>query len=436
MAIIATLLTISGCLVLLFISQLWWRSYLNPITLGILVWLPGMVMIHWPPFFLSPLYIHLNRSVHPLLYLALAIALASFWAGCALVKMLSKPGAFDLSARPLSVNVNTPRLLALFALGLALFAFSYLRSGLMGFATLDEKGVAEAQVSLHLGSLSFLMFFLNIGAIGFFARFLETGRWHFAIPMAIAVGCYCLTLQKSPVVQLLGACLVLAVLYPKASHYLLWRTTAHRAVIVGLAFLMVVTMLSMNFARGISAVQMTAAASPVTEQIYIYSGGSALMNMSTTIEGYLPSDPPTMGLYLARPLTWYLVDRSQFVAGAYVEGINAPTYLIYGWVDFRWFGFFILPLVTGILVMLFLRSALKGGLIQIMLGVTAVRVVIFSSATDVILDPTTWILLGVSLIAHVATRDYRAAKIPPAPRMRPARLPARRAYAPPGRPSS
>lgn len=411
---IATVLTILVCGLLVVITQAWWRSYLNPVTLGALVWLPGLIMVHWSPFFLDPRYIHLNRAFSPLAYIALGIAFISFWAGCALVKALSPPDAFAIRRERMLLNADMTRLMALFGLGVALFVYSYLRSGLMDLAYLDEQGVAEARVNLHLGWLSFLMFFLDIGAIGFFTRFLETGRWRYAIPMGIAIVCYSLTLQKSPVIQLLGACLVLAALHPHAARHLLWRTTTHRTAIALLAVTMFIAMIAMNQARGIAVVQMTAASSPIFEQIYIYSGGSALMNVSTTIEGYLPSDPPTMGLYLARPVTWYLVDRSQFVAGAYVEGINAPTYLIYGWVDFRWFGFFILPFVTGILVMVFLRAALTGGLLQMLMAATAARAVIFSNATDVMFDPSTWILLTVGLIAHLLTKNYRSAR-PPAP---------------------
>jgi hypothetical protein len=416
---IVTLITILVCAILFVAARAWWRSYLNPVALGTLVWLPGLIMVNWSPFFLDPRYIYFNRPVTPLIYIALGAAFFSFWAGCAIVKTLSSPDSFALRPGRIRVNTDDRRLFALFAAGLLLFLYSYLRSGLTNLSNLDTREVAEARVSLHLGWLSFLEFFLDIGAIGFFARFLETGKKYLAIPMVIALVCYALTLQKSPVVQLLGACLVLAALHPQASRYLFWRTALHRIVMIALPIVLIAVMIVMNTARGIAVVQMTAASSPIIEQIYIYSGGSAIMNLATTIEGYLPSGDPTLGLYLARPLTWYLVDRSQFVAGAYVEGINASTFLMYAWVDFRWLGFVVTPFLTGVAVMVFLRASLRGGLFQTLLAVTAARTVIFSDATDVVFDQATWIFLGVGGVAHLLTKRYRSValqrpQVPPA----------------------
>lgn len=402
---IATLATIAICALLAALTQAWWRSYLNPVTLGVLVWLPGMIMLHWPPFFLSPLYIHLNRPISPLVYIALALGFGAFWAGCAVVKALSKPDAFAI--QPLRLNADNSRLFLVFGLGLALFVYSYLRSGLTDIAYLDEQGVAEARVGLHLGLLSFFILFLDIGATGFFVRFLQTGRWVFAVPMALAMICYGLTLQKSPILQLIAACLVLMALHPRASRYLFWRSTARKAVLAAIGVAVLASLSFMNQARGISVVQMTGASNPVLEQLYIYSGASAIMNVSVTIEGYLPSDPPRFGLYLGRPLLWYVFDRDLFSVARSFEGINTGTYLIYGWADFRWFGFLLMPFLTGVLVMLFLRAGVRGSLVGIMLAVTAARAVVFSSTTDVLFDPTTWILIALSLAVHLAVKHYR-----------------------------
>ena len=87
---IATLLTIAVVIAPLYASQMWWKSHLNPVTIGILAWTPGLIMLNWQPYFLSPIYIHLNRPVAPELYFALAMGFFSFWAGCAAVKALSR----------------------------------------------------------------------------------------------------------------------------------------------------------------------------------------------------------------------------------------------------------------------------------------------------------------------------------------------------------
>jgi hypothetical protein len=404
---IATLLTIAVVIALLYASQMWWKSHLNPVTIGILAWTPGLIMLHWQPYFLSPIYIHLNRPVAPELYFALAMGFFSFWAGCATLKALSRPAAFQIDHGRLALNINTTRALIFFITGFLVFVYIYLNSGLLELQTLDEIGVAESRLRLHVGPISFIILFMDVAAIGLFVRFLQSrGGLIYVLPMITAMLCQAATLQKSRFMFLVFAAILLAALHPRETYHIFFRTVGRRMFIAGLGISVLLALFAMNAARGVAATQMTAASSSVLEQVYIYSGAAAMQNVSVTLEGYLPSDEPAMGAYLARPVLWHLVDRDLFFVSRYFEGINAATYLIYGWADFRWLGFIITPFVLGIFVMLFLRLTLGGSFIGFVLGVIEMQVLVYSPNTDVMFDPTTLVLIGIGLIAQIFTYPF------------------------------
>lgn len=420
---IATLVTLIVCAVLYGLARAWWHSHLNPVSFGILAWVPALVMVNWPPYFLSPLYIHLNRPISALVYYAMAVGFFSFWAGCALVKTLSQPDAFAIVPARAALHVEWRRLLIVFGIGLAVLIYAYLLSGLLDLSVLDEQQIAESRLRLHLGALSFVILLMDIAAIGFFALFLQSGRWLFCVPTLVALAAYVATLQKSPVVWLLSACLFVGVVHFRASYHIFWRSPARRLGIVAFGAAMFVAFIGMNQARGLAASQLTSASNPVVEQVYIYSGASAIMNVSVTLDGYLPSDDPTMGAFLARPVLWYFLDRDVFESTRYYEGVNAATYLISGWADFRWLGFFITPFLTGIIVMLYIRLGLSGSLFGLIAGAVATRALIFSTATDIIFDPTTMITLALALVASLFARRNQ-------PEMGPDRQPAAARKAP------
>jgi len=397
--VIATLLTIAVVALLLSASQAWWRSWFNPVTWGLLAWTPGLIMMNWPPFFISPLYIHLNRPLIPLLYVALFIAFISFWAGCATAKSLSPANAFVRDPAKLAWRANTTRTLILFGIGFAVFVYAYFNSGLLDMQNLDEVGIAESRVRLHFGWASFLILFMDITGILMFTRFLQRGNPLYALPILIALLCQAATLQKSRFIFLLLGCVFAACLYPKQTYQLFLSSMPRRLLVVLAVVGSLAALMGMNAARGIAVVQMTSASSPLLEQIYIYSNASAIQNVSVTLEGYMPSDAPGMGIYLLRPILWHFLDRDLFFATRYFEGINAATYLIYGWADMRWVGFVVFPFVLGGLSMLFIRAALGGSLIGLMMGVIQLQAVIYSSGTDVMFDPTASIFIGLAAIA-------------------------------------
>ncbi|WP_339345909.1 hypothetical protein [uncultured Sphingomonas sp.] len=400
---LGTLMTLIVCAGFFALSQSWWRSYANPVSLGILAWTPALAMLNWPPYFLSPLYIHLNRPLGINIYLAMGMGFLSFWAGCALVKSLSPAHAFDVVDRD-PKDISPLVSIILFGVGFAVFLYSYYYSGLADLANLDTQQVAESQLNLHLGVLSFVTMFMDMAAIAMFVLFVRTGRITCLVIPALTILCYVATLQKSPVAWLAIAYGTVALVHPRASYHLLLGTPARRTLVVLFAVLLLVGFFAMNEARGLGEEQMTGASGPLMEQIYIYSGASAIMNLSVTVDGYLPSDPMLYGTYLARNVLWHVVDRDLFGATRYFGGVNTGTYLLYGWADFRWPGFVIAPFLTGAIVMAFIRFALSCRFLGIVFGAVAIRAVALSSATDVIFDPVTPIILIIAAGFALAMR--------------------------------
>ena len=414
-----SLVTVVLCLGLARLAWRWWPNYLNPVVLGILAWIPALVMINFPQFFISPIYIHQNRDFSPLVYLAMALGFIGFWAGCATVKSLSAPGIYGAPRPVPPLALDRARLLALYLIGAGIFVYGYLTSGLLDLTAMDEQQVAESRLALHLGPISFLNLFMDIAAIGFFALFLQQRRWLYAGPLVVALLLYSGTLQKSAIVWILTAAIFVSALYPRAFYDLFLRRIATRVILIGAGIGSFAILAATNTARGITASTLTLASNPLLEQFYIYSGATAIKNLSVTLEGYLPSEGPTLGAYLVRTILWNIVDREMFDSGRYFEGVNAATYLNNAWIDFRWAGFLITPFLTGAAVMLYLRFAMSARLAGLVFGAIAMRAVIFSIGTDVIFEPVTWYLLIMALAADVFVQRKKTPMGVPAPLAQP-----------------
>lgn len=402
-------LALLSCVAALAVAIACWRHRLNPIVLGVLAWAPAFVMAAFPREFLSPVYEYLNHDIDVLAFVAMFMGFVSFSLGVMMVLAVVGRRGWDRQLAAHSVQIHDHRLLILFALGLAVFIYSFARAGLGDVVNLDPEEVAESRLRLHLGPLSFVVLFIDIGAIVFLARLLETRRYVYAIPMFVAVICHMVTLHKSPTLFLVMSSVFVFLLYPKAA----WEVVAgtrKRRLVLGIAIAVIlVALLVMNALRGIGIIALTSFEWTWFEQFYIYSGGSAILNLSASVEGYVATPPPTLGLILAKPITWHLVDREMLNATVNLGGINAATYLIYPWSDFRWIGFVITPFLTGMVVTSFFWLALRKTIYGLMLGAIAFKAVIFSVNTDVIFDPTTLVVIVVAFIAHLlASRSRRA----------------------------
>jgi len=395
-----TLAALSVLVLGVLLARTIWPYRLNPILIGVLIWAPAVLLSTLPREFNLPIYSHLNRDIGLGVTAAMLISFIYFSAGvCAVLAVVGSSG-WDSRLLRQPVNVDDGRMALLFCLGFLVFAYSFSRTGLGDVVSLEPNEVAESRLRLHLGPLSFVTLFLDIGAVVFLARMLETRRFIYGLPAVLATVCYMMTLQKSPTVFIALSAAFLFMLQPAAAREMLFGTPRRGLTSVLLVLVVIGALFVMNALRGIGVIPMTTFEWPWFEQVYIYSGATAILNLSASIEGHVPLDPPTMGLLLAKPITWHLVDRNLLDPTRYFEGINAATYLVYPWSDFRWAGFAITPFLTGVLTTLFFRMALRRTIYGLVFGAIAFKAVVFSVNTDVIFDPTTLIQMAIALVAH------------------------------------
>ncbi len=409
LTIIVLVLVVLG----LAVSVRLWPTRINPIFIGIVVWTPGLVMATVPREFVSPLYAHLNHEIGWGVALALLLGFIYFTAGVLTAGALTGRERWSDRLRTHQLALSDARLLLVYGIGLVVFLYSFARSGLTDVVSLDPEEVAESRLRLHLGALSFLVLFLDIGAILFMARLLETRRLVYAWPVAIAVLCQMATLQKSRMLFLVLGSIYLMLLQPDAARSIALGTSRRKLVTTLSAGLLFASLFVMNALRGIGVIQMTEFKSPLFEQIYIYSGATAILDLSSAIEGLVPTDPPRLGLLLARPITWHLVDRQLLNPTVHFEGINAATYLIYPWADFRWIGFIVSPFLTGLLVTVYLAMSMRRTAHGIVFGVIGFQALIFSINTDVVFDPTTLIVMILTLAVSAFVRPWRGRRADP-----------------------
>jgi hypothetical protein len=395
----------------LFISKIVWNHKLNPLRIGVIVWTPGIILATVPREFLSPYYYHLNHIIGHKIFIALVLGYIGFMLG--VIAILALFGRAIRKKRYVvgELEVNEWRLFVLYIIGLITFVFLYTQSGLLNMADLEHSEIYEGRLNLHVGSVSFLTFLMDISGIIFFTRALESGRTIYSIPYVIAIFCQMATLQKSRTVFLVLGAVFVSFLKPLQAKRLLFATKL-RLVLTILAIIFCLSALFvMNGLRGIGVTQATTFGSPLFEQVYIYSGATAILNLSSSIEGYSQSDEPKNGLLLFRPITWHIVDREMLNANKYLEGINAATYLINAWADFRWLGFLVTSFMTGGVITLYILIAFKSTVHGIVFGTVAFEAVVFSVNTDVVFDPTTPIILFFALFTSViASKNFLLSK--------------------------
>lgn len=389
-------------------ARIMWMHRLNPIFIGVIVWAPALVMATLPHEFLSPLYDHLNREIGSTTLVALIASLTFFSAGVLCSTAVVGKDGWDRILKQNTIQTDDCKLLALYCVGLTVFLYSYLQSGLVDLANLDPEDIASSRLRLHLGPLSFAVFFLDIASIVFFAKMMETRRFIYLLPIAISILCEMATLQKSRVMFQVIAVLYLFLLHPAAARDIAFGTPKRKIITGAVALLCLLALFAMNALRGIGVISLTTFESPWLEQFYIYSGATAILNLSSAIQGHVPSDPPTLGLVLARPISWHLANRDLLNPTKYFEGINAATYLIYPWGDFRWFGFVYTPFLTGLLITIYLWLSLRKTVVGIVLGAIGFEAIVFSVNTDVIFDPTTAILILVAMLVQLLVARRRA----------------------------
>jgi oligosaccharide repeat unit polymerase len=389
--------------------RLWpWR--LNPMPLFVLAWTPAIIFTTIQFDFIHATYSLLNNGVGLLTYFTIMFAFIAFCLGVLVARnAFGRKWQHRTQATAIAMS-NDNRLWQLFAIGLAVFVYSFAQSGLVDQFNLDPEEVFESRLALHLGILSYAVIFLDVTSTVFAAKFMETKRKIYLIPFAVTLICYAATLQKSRMMFITFSAVFIFFLYPRESKEMLFGSFTRKVISLSAVLGIVLLLLLMNAMRGIGLVRYTDFESPATEQIFIYSGATAIINLANAIEGHVTFDPPTYGLVLARPIVWHFIDRDFINPTKYFEGINASTFLIYPWSDFRWFGMILVPFLTGLLITVYFRMALRRTILGLMLGVIGFSAIVYSVNTDVIFDPTTLVILIVSLFVNAyAGRRHQSA---------------------------
>ena len=377
---------------------------LNPMSLIVTSWAPALVFTTVPYEIIHPMYLYLNTGVGALTYVSILFAFISFCLGSVvahLVYRVNSPNHTQFTAAAMSSDI---KLWQLFAIGLAIFVYSFAQSGLVYQLGLDPEEILDSRLALHLGPLSFAVLFLDVTSTVFMAKFMETKRKFYLLPAIITLVSYAATLQKSRVLFIVLSLTFICVLYPREAKELLFGSVTRKIFSVAAVGAVLALLLLMNAIRGIGLVSYTNFESPITEQLFIYSGSTAILNLASAVDERIAIDPPTFGLVLARAITRLFVDPELIHPTKYFGGINSSTFLIYPWSDFRWFGMLITPFLTGFLITVFIRLALKRTILGLMLGSIGFSATIFSVNTDFVFDPTTFIIIIVATAVHLYAR--------------------------------
>lgn len=377
-----------------------WPCRLNPMALFVLAWAPGLLFTTVRYHFITDTYAVLNNGVGLITYCTVLYAFMAFSLGALVARDAFGPMYGSTGPITAVAMSDDRKLWQLFAIGLAVFIYAFAKSGLINQLNLSPEEVFERRLALHLGPVSHLVIFLDVTSTVFTAKYFETKRIRYLLPLVITLVCYAATLQKSRVLFIALSSTFITLLYPREAKKLIAGTFVRKLISITVVFFFTVLLLVMNAMRGIGSDRYTDFESTVTEQVFIYSGATAIINLAAAIEEHVTIDPPTNGLVLLRPLIWHFVDRESINPTKYFEGINASTFLIYPWADFRWMGIILVPFLTGFLVTLYFRMAWRRSILGFMLGAIGFYAVALSVNTDVVFDPTTLVILIVSVMAH------------------------------------
>ena len=382
-----------------------WRTWLNPVLLAPIAWAPAIVFSSLDVEFTMPFYRVLNRGMDVSTYLCIAVAFVSYTIGAIAIRSLPvKSAGRSLPKTYSCVPARTDMLALFFLVGLAVFVYAFRQSGLGEQLTAERTEVYESRLAFHVGFVNHFLLLMDVTAVIFFAKFLETSRIRFALPMVLGLLCYLATLQKSRVLfRVLSAAFIAFIYKEEAKRIFLGTRT--RGLMTGLAVVFLLIALALtNLIRGIGIARYTDLESPLVEQLFIYSGAPALLNLSATMAGVIPSDPPSLGAIMLRPFLWDFVDRDLLNPTRYLGGINNGTSLIFYWQDFRLLGIVLIPFFVGAIVSVFIALAQRRSPFGLVAGAMGFYAIVLSVYTDVVFEPTTAITLALAAVVDMVSR--------------------------------
>ena len=364
----------------------------------LIAWLPALLLSAIPYHFVNPAYEHMNYPVSIKAYSYIFLGFLSYVFGC-----LSLKSSYVLGMERnygFSFNYSKKRLLILYLIGLTVFFYAFYRSNLFGaLMANDISKIFSSRLKFHVGSINHLLFFLEIGAIVFFSRYLVKGGRANLFPMMIAMLCYAVTLQKAKVLFLVLSCLFLMFLFKQRSGQLFFSSIWKKVMMVFVVIIFILIASYINEKRGVTNSQFTDFDSPLLEQVFIYSGAAAIVNFSATIEGYVQSDAPTMGRISARTFLWSFVDRETLSVTSYLEGINNGTALLFYWHDFYLLGIVIICFFIGLISTYFFIKAYTLSFLSIVFSCIVFNATFMTIYTDQFFEPQTFVMIVVTIMS-------------------------------------
>lgn len=370
------------------------RAFMVPLIM-LLAWTPALLLSALPFTFTSGHYSFMNRGVSGTGYLVFALMFLSVAVGSYLAYG-NRPRRHIVTPYP---RVNMLGLWMFFLAGLTVYSISYAVSGLSGTLSgqSDAMTVVASRDNFYLGAVNHLILLLELSSILFFLRYLDKRKLIYLLPVLITIAAYLLTYQKARVVNIVIYLIFAGALYPIAMRQIFIGNPVRRAVSIGALVLIALGLIWTNAQRGINEFDVMTYP-PLLEQLFIYSGAPALLNMSATLDGVLRSGEPQYGLTLLRGFIWSFVDRSMLSPTQFFEGINNGTILVFWWHDFRWAGVLLAPFLFGFLTTRMMRAARSGRIFPLVAGAIACVAVVMSIYTDVISEATTMIYFFFAFI--------------------------------------
>lgn len=376
----------------------------------LLAWTPALLISAIPFRFTSEYYTVLNRGVSGVTYLVFVLMFLSVAVGSYIAQ-----GARSRRQREVPYpHVSIPGLWIFFLTGLTVYSLSYTLSGLG--ATLsgnsDAMAVFASRENFYLGTINHLILLLDLTSVVFFLQYIKKQKLIYLLPVLITIVAYLLTYQKARVAHIFIYLVFVGALYSGAARRAFMGNSVRRIASIGLIVLLGFGLIWTNAQRGINEIDVMTF-SPLVEQLFIYSGAPALLNISATLDGVLPSGEPQFGLTIFRSLIWSFVNRSLLNPTEFFEGINNGTILVYWWHDFRWAGVLLVPFLFGFVTTRMIRAAQSGRIFSLVAGAIACVAVVMSIYTDVISEATTLIFLFLAFVMDFAlgSRRRRSARL-------------------------
>ncbi len=404
------------CILFLTVNMLFKRILSAP-ALVLFSWAPALTFSAMDVVFIHPNYQALNYGVDLPAYVFLNINFFFFCLGSLFllslynlypIKRANAPSEGTLSPNPerfYDLYSLPMGLLFLFSLFICLYALS--KSGLSVAVGTDAKEVYDSRLAFHLGPINHFILLLDITAVFFFAKALIKQRLLYVIPFIAALFCYLLTLQKSRILFVFFSVTFVAIIYWREFVYLFLKSAVTRYSLYVVIILFIIGVALTNVARGIGITRYTTLDSVIVEQLFIYTGASAIRNLSATLSGVIQSDASTYGAIFIRSILWGSIDREILNPTRYYGGINNGTALIFYWWDLRG-GAWVVSFISGFVASLFLKRAESKKFIPLVLGCVAFNYCIFSVFTDQMYEPTTLIFVFILIFSVLFSLFFRA----------------------------